>query len=189
MSKSLGNVTNLVDLVEQYDARAYRLLVLRSHYRTPIDVTDDSLRDAEAALDRLDAFARRVASADGVSGAAPDAEALTRFRAAMDDDLQTPTATGLLFDLVRRANAALDAGDAGAAGPASAAAFEIAGALGLELRAEAAAVPDEVLDWARQRDEARAARDWPRADALRDQITAAGYVIEDTAGGTVVRPA
>jgi cysteinyl-tRNA synthetase len=188
MSKSLGNVTNLVDLVEQYDARAYRLLVLRSHYRTPIDVTDDSLRDAEAALDRLDAFARRVAGADGVGGAAPDAEALARFRTAMDDDLQTPTATGLLFDLVRRANAALDGGDVGAAGPASAAAFEIAGALGLELRAEAAAVPDEVLDWARQRDEARAARDWPRADALRDQITAAGYVIEDTAGGTVVRP-
>src|SRR5919106_3013919 len=64
MSKSLGNVTNLVDLVEQYDGRAYRLLVLRSHYRSPIDVTDDSLRDAEAALDRLDAFARRIASVD-----------------------------------------------------------------------------------------------------------------------------
>ena len=63
MSKSLGNVTNLVDLVEQYDPRAYRLLVLRSHYRSPIDVTDDSLRDAEAALERLDAFARRVATA------------------------------------------------------------------------------------------------------------------------------
>ncbi len=189
MSKSLGNVTNLVDLVEQYDARAYRLLVLRSHYRSPIDVTDDSLRDAEAALDRLDAFARRVAGGDGVGGAAPDPEALSRFRTAMDDDLQTPTATGLLFDLVRRANAALDAGDLGAAGPAAAAAFEIAGALGLELRAEAAAVPDEVLGWARERDEARAARDWPRADALRDQITAAGYVIEDTPGGAVVRPA
>ncbi|MBN2621740.1 MAG: cysteine--tRNA ligase [Acidimicrobiales bacterium] len=187
MSKSLGNVTNLVDLVEQYDPRAYRLLVLRSHYRSPIDVTDDSLRDAEAALDRLDAFARRVVATDGVAGVAPDAEALDRFRAAMDDDLQTPAATGLLFDLVRRANAALDAGDVAAAAPVAAAVAEIAGALGLELHAGQAEVPDEVLEWARQRDEARRARDWGRADALRDQITAAGYVVEDTAAGTVVR--
>jgi cysteinyl-tRNA synthetase len=203
MSKSLGNVTNLVDLVEQYDARAYRLLVLRSHYRSPIDVTDDSLRDAEAALDRLDAFARRVAAVPGLAGldggaggvggpgAGPEAdgEALDRFRTAMDDDLQTPAATGLLFDLVRRANAALDAGDDVAAGPPAAAAFEIAGALGLELRAETAEVPDDVQAWARERDEARAAKDWARADALRDRITSAGYVIEDSATGPVVRPA
>jgi cysteinyl-tRNA synthetase len=190
MSKSLGNVTNLVDLVEQYDGRAYRLLVLRSHYRSPIDVTDDSLSDAEAALDRLDAFARRISSEPALSGAEPDAEALDRFRSAMDDDLQTPAATGLLFDLVRRANAALDAGGAAAAAPLAAAAVEIAGALGVELRSETTAeVPDEVLGWARERDEARAARDWPRADGLRDRITAAGYVIEDTPAGTVVRPA
>jgi cysteinyl-tRNA synthetase len=188
MSKSLGNVTNLVDLVEQYDPRAYRLLVLRSHYRSPIDVTDDSLRDAEAALERLDSFARRLATVDGVAGAAPDDLALARFRAAMDDDLQTPTATGQLFDLVRRANAALDAGDDAAAVPLAATVVEIAGALGLELRAGVGDVPDEVSGWARERDEARSAKDWARADALRDRITAAGYVIEDTAGGTVVRP-
>jgi cysteinyl-tRNA synthetase len=189
MSKSLGNVTNLVDLVEQYDGRAYRLLVLQSHYRSPIDVTDESLRNAESGLDRLDAFARRVAGADGLAGAEPDADALDQFRAAMDDDMQTPAATGLLFDLVRRANAALDRGDAAAAGPAAAAALEIAAALGLELRAEVDAVPDEVRGWARERDEARAAKDWARADALRDRITGAGYVIEDTASGAVVRPA
>jgi cysteinyl-tRNA synthetase len=188
MSKSLGNVTNLVDLVEQYDPRAYRLLVLRSHYRSPIDVTDDSLRDAEAALERLDSFARRLATVDGVAGAAPDDLALARFRAAMDDDLQTPTVTGQLFDLVRRANAALDAGDDAAAVPLAATVVEITGALGLELRAGVGDVPDEVSGWARERDEARAAKDWARADALRDRITAAGYVIEDTAGGTVVRP-
>jgi cysteinyl-tRNA synthetase len=189
MSKSLGNVTNLVDLVEQYDGRAYRLLVLQSHYRSPIDVTDESLRNAESGLDRLDAFARRVAGADGLAGAEPDADALDQFRAAMDDDMQTPAATGLLFDLVRRANAALDRGDAAAAGPAAAAALEIAAALGLELRAEVDAVPDEVRGWARERDEARAAKDWARADALRDRITGAGYIIEDTASGAVVRPA
>ena len=189
MSKSLGNVSNLVDLVEQYDPRAYRLLVLRSHYRSPIDVTDDSLRDAEAALDRLDAFARRATSVEAVAAASPDPAALGQFRAAMDDDMQTPTATGLLFDLVRRANVALDAGDAAAAGPLAAGVFEIAGALGLALRTEAASVPDEVVAWAAERDAARAGKDWARADALRDQITAAGYVVEDTPAGAVVRPA
>ncbi|MDD9369185.1 MAG: cysteine--tRNA ligase [Acidimicrobiales bacterium] len=189
MSKSLGNVSNLVDLVEQYDPRAYRLLVLRSHYRSPIDVTDDSLRDAEAALDRLDAFARRATSVEAVAAASPDPAALGQFRAAMDDDMQTPTATGLLFDLVRRANVALDAGDAAAAGPLAAGVFEIAGALGLALRTEAASVPDEVVAWAAERDAARAGKDWARADALRDQIAAAGYVVEDTPAGAVVRPA
>ena len=108
----------------------------------------------------------------------------------MDDDLQTPEATGLLFDLVRRANVALDAGDAEAAAPLAAATTDIAGALGLELRGDpAGAVPDEVLGWAAERDAARAAKDWARADALRDRITAAGYVVEDTAAGAVVRPA
>jgi cysteinyl-tRNA synthetase len=190
MSKSLGNVSNLLDLVDQYDPRAYRLLVLRSHYRSPIDVTDDTLRDAEAALARLDAFARRVGAAPDLADADADAEALARFRTAMDDDLQTPAATGLLFDLVRRANVALDAGDAAAAAPVAAAATEIAGALGLDLHAEAAGeVPAEVLGWAAERDAARAAKDWSRADALRDQIVGAGYVVEDTPAGAVVRPA
>jgi cysteinyl-tRNA synthetase len=184
MSKSLGNVRNLVDLVEQYDPRAYRLLVLRSHYRSPIDVTDDNLRDAEAALVRLDTFGRHAASLDA---AAPDAEALTRFREAMDDDLDTPAATALVFELVRRANTLVGQGDAAGAAPLAAAVLELTGALGLEVRGVGAEVPPELVELARRRDEARAARDWATADALRDEIKAAGYVVEDTPAGTVVR--
>jgi cysteinyl-tRNA synthetase len=187
MSKSLGNVSNLLDLVEQYDPRAYRLLVLRSHYRSPIDVTDDNLRDAERSLDRLDTFARRAAELGVV--AEPDAAAIDRFRAAMDDDLDTPRATALVFDLVRRANALLGSGDAEAAAPLAAAAMEITGALGLELHRQGAKVPEAILELARQRDEARAAKDWARADALRARITDAGYVVEDTPVGTEVRTA
>jgi cysteinyl-tRNA synthetase len=184
MSKSLGNVRNLVDLVEQYDPRAYRLLVMRSHYRSPIDVTDDSLRDAEAALERLDTFARATASLDP---AAPDAQALARFRDAMDDDLDTPAATATVFDLVRRANTRLGAGDAAGAAPLAAAVREMTGAIGLEMRSSGGEVPPELVELARQRDEARAARDWAAADALRDEIKSQGYIVEDTPTGTVVR--
>jgi len=186
MSKSLGNVTNLVDLLDQYDPRAFRLLILRSHYRSPMDVTHDALADTEAALHRLDTFARRAA--EHVEGGVPDPEVLDRFRSAMDDDLDTPKATALLFDLVRQGNTALDAHDLGAAVPVAAAVREISGALGLVLREGAAAVPDEVLALAHARDAARAAKDWSRADTLRDEIQSAGYVVEDTPAGTQVRP-
>jgi cysteinyl-tRNA synthetase len=185
MSKSLGNVRNLVDLAEQYDTRAYRLLVLRSHYRSPIDVTDESLRDAEAALARLDTFARASAPLDRVP---PDPATLDRFRAAMDDDLDTPAATALVFDLVRRANTLLGSGDTAGAAPLASAVRELTGALGLEIRAAGGEVPPEFLELARRRDAARVARDWATADALRDEIKSAGYGVEDTPGGTVVRP-
>jgi cysteinyl-tRNA synthetase len=185
MSKSLGNVTNLVDVVDQHDPRAFRLLILRSHYRSPMDVTAETLADAEAAMGRLDAFARRVS---GLWDGEPDPDAVDRFGAAMDDDLNTPEATAVVFDLVRRANTALDAGDTASAAPLAAAVRELTGAVGLALRTETDEVPAEIQALATARDEARAARDWARADDLRDQIQAAGYVVEDTPAGTVVRP-
>ena len=187
MSKSLGNFTNLLDLVESTDPRAYRLLVLRSHYRSPLEITRATTDDASAALRRLDAFARRVAAAD-LTGAS-DPAALEAFRSAMDDDLDTPAAFALVFGLVTRANAALDAGDAVGAAPLAAAVLEICAAVGLVLDAGGTAVPDEVMARARARDEARAARDWAAADALRDGLVADGWIVEDTPDGTQVRPA
>jgi cysteinyl-tRNA synthetase len=177
MSKSLGNFTNLLDLVESHDARAYRLLVLRSHYRAPIEVSAETVADAEAALERLDRFAERYASVD----ADPDPAALAQFRELMDDDLSTPAAMALVFDLVRRANPPTD--DAAAA----AAALEICRAVGLELRSEAAAVDPDAVALARRRDEARAAKDWATADALRDELVALGYEVADTPAGTELR--
>ncbi len=187
MSKSLGNFTNLLDLVESTDPRAYRLLVLRSHYRTPVEVTHATTDDASAALRRLDAFARRAANA-GLTGE-PDAASVEAFRVAMDSDLDTPAAVALLFGLVGRANTALDAGDSTTAAPIAVAAFEICGAVGLVLNAGGEEVPAEILERARARDEARAAKDWAAADAIRDELTGAGWLVEDTADGTQVRPA
>ena len=173
MSKSLKNFTSLVDLLSRHDARAYRLLVLRSHYRSPMEVTPATVEDAESGLDRLDSFARRIPR-EGK----PDVDALARFRALMDDDLRTPQATALLFDLVGRANAGSQ--------EAAAAAYEIADAFGLSLGVPAAEVDDETAALVGARDEARAARDFARADALRDELQARGWVVEDTPEGTKV---
>jgi cysteinyl-tRNA synthetase len=182
MSKSLGNVSNLLDLIELYDPRAYRMVLLQSHYRSPVKISQDNIDAAVKALAGLDAFAARTA---GVAGADPDAAVLASFRAAMDDDLDTPKATALLFDTVRRANSALDGGD-DTAGALVAAAAEIATAFGLELGA-AEDVPAEVLADAAALDAARAAKDFATADAIRARLQADGWTVETTKAGTTVR--
>ncbi len=183
MGKSLGNFTNLLDLIETVDPRAFRLLVLQSHYRAPMEVSRTTTAAAGAAFGRLDAFARRAA---GLAGDA-DAAALEAFRTAMDDDLDTPAAVALLFDLVRRANTALDAGDESAAAPLAAAVREMAVAFGLRLRATDDEVPAEIAALAAERDRARAAKDWASADRIRAQLQAEGFAVEDTPAGTQVR--
>ena len=186
MSKSLGNVRNLLDLMDAYDPRAYRLLILRSHYRSPMEVTDASMTDAETALDRLDTFARRTASFSG-SGSA-DAGVLEAFGQVMDSDLDTPGAVDLLFRQVREGNTALDQDDAEAAARAAATVREIAGALGLELDEGGSEVPAEVQALVDERQSARAAKDFARADALRDELSALGWTVEDSPDGPIPRP-
>jgi cysteinyl-tRNA synthetase len=188
MAKSLGNFTNLLDLVESTDARAYRLLVLRSHYRSPVEVTRASTDDAAAALRRLDAFARRVAST-GLASAPADPAAIAEFVRVMDDDLDTPAAVAQLFGLVTEVNTALDADDTARAATLAAVVSEICTAVGLVLDPGGSEVPAEVLARAAERDQARADRDFATADAIRDALVADGWVVEDTAAGTQVRPA
>ena len=182
MSKSLGNVSNLLDLIEHYDPRAYRMVLLQSHYRSPVRISPDGIDAAVKSRGGLDAFAARVS---GVKTDDPDATVLDEVRAARDDDLDTPRATALLFDTVRRANAALDAGD-GTAGRLVAAVHEIAGAVGLTLGTAVEADAD-ALARARALDDARAAKDFAAADALRAELQADGWTVETTRDGTSLR--
>ncbi len=188
MSKSLGNVRNLLDLTEQYDPRAYRLAVLQSHYRSPIEITDVTMTERGVALDRLDTFARRTAAV-GASDATPDPSVLDQFRAAMDDDFDTPKATDLMFRQVREGNSALDAGDEAAAASIGATVREIAGALGLRLDEAADDVPDDILRLVEERAAAKGDRDWATADRIRDELTAQGWLVEDGPDGATVRRA
>jgi len=202
MSKSLGNFTSLTDLLGRSDARAYRLLVLRSHYRSPIEVTAATVADAHKGLERLDGLARRfslpdvlaaspggyVVAGEGVAAEA-DADAVARFTGAMEDDLDTPAALAGLFDLVGRAHAIADGEGAGAE-PAIRTARTVAvlcGALGLPLRASTGEVDEGSAALAAERDAARGSRDWARADALREELAARGWTVEDGPDGTVLR--
>ena len=198
MSKSLGNFTSLTDLVARSDPRAYRLLVVRAHYRSPIEVTADTVADAEKALDRLDALARRLSPPDvlgaghvpvrdvGVAAEA-DAGAVARFVEKMDDDLDTPGAVAGIFDLVSEAHTRADAGDEARARVLATTVAVLCGVLGLALRSGSEdAIDEETARRAAERDAARAAGDWDRADALRAELTAAGWTVEDGPRGTVL---
>ena len=183
MSKSIGNVSNLLDLIEHYDPRAYRLVLLQSHYRSPVKLGQAAIDQAVASLAGLDAFAARAA---GLAAVDPDRAVLDAFRAAMDDDLDTPKAMALVFDTVRAANSAIDAGN-DAAGPLAAAVFEICSAVGLELSAGGGEVSDAVAAKAAALDQARADTDYAAADAIRAELQADGWTVETTKDGTTVR--
>ena len=185
MSKSLGNFTNLLDLIDRYDPRAYRLLCLQAHYRSPIDVNEKNSAQATAALERYDALARRIA---GVGlDAAPDADVLARFVERMDDDLNTGGAMAIVAETVTQINRALDIDDFAGAEPLAAAFRSMLRAVGLSVNDEVVEVVDAAAELCRQRDDARAAKEWARADALRDELESMGYVVEDTPTGTQVR--
>jgi cysteinyl-tRNA synthetase len=197
MGKSLFNFTTLGELLATTDQRAYRLLVLRSHYRSPIEVSSATIADAERALDRLDALARRfelpelagerLERRSDFAFAGEAANLKENFSALLDDDLDTPGAIALVFDAVSRANSLADAGDESAARELAEAVNALLGSLGLALHSRAALVDDESTSLVAERDRARAARDWTRADQLRDQLVARGWVVEDSPQGTVIR--
>jgi cysteinyl-tRNA synthetase len=187
MSKSLGNVANLLDLVQHYDPRAYRMLLLQTHYRSPVKVGQDNIDASVNALAGLDGFADRMSKAS-LPVSEPDAATIARFREVMDNDLDTPGAMAHIFDAVRRSNIAIDGGDSGQAAAMSLAVLHMCSALGLELRA-AAEVDAATLQRASDLDAARAAKDFATADAIRNELQAAGFVVESTKDGTRVRRA
>ena len=183
MSKSLGNVMNLLDLLEKYDARAYRMLLLQTHYRSPVRVGQDNIDSCVAALAGLDSFAARTAS---YAGGVADRDIVAMFRASMDNDLDTPAAMALVFDTVRRANIATDSGKDAAVPAMRAAVIELLESLGISL-SSGDDNDEDIMAKGRALDEARAAKDFATADAIRIELQNLGYLVETFKEGTRIR--
>ena len=187
MSKSLGNFTSLTDLLERVDHRAYRLLLLQAHYRSPLLVDTASIGAAERSLGTLDRLDRRAIESDLDPEAPLDRAALEPWVAAMEDDLNTVRALALVFDWAREANAALDAGRPDDAARLVRLVREATGAVGLDLAGKTEEIDPAALGLASARDQARADRDWSAADQLRAELVERGWTVEDTPQGTRLR--
>jgi cysteinyl-tRNA synthetase len=204
MSKSLGNTLTIRDLVRRHDPQALRLYLLGTHYRHPVEYSDERITEAARALARLTSLEAEVARL--VTGEPSPVERddqlrgevaahRARFEAAMDDDFNTPQALGVLFDLARLLYAARDrvAGGSAGAGDVVAGVGELRtlarvlgllegpgreeGALESELRVQVEALME-------QRQAARSRRDFAEADRLRAALTRLGVLVEDKPGGT-----
>ena len=179
MAKSVGNTRLLHGALEEFGREPFLMWMVGSHYRKPVSYTEEAMEDATRAVARLREVARRLES-----GAPPaaDLDALAEsFFDRLADDFNTPAARGVLFDWVAEANRRLDAGERLGAGRLD----EMLHALGLETvldRADEEA-PEEIERLAAEREAARAARDFERADRLRDEIAERGWEVRDTAAG------
>jgi cysteinyl-tRNA synthetase len=185
MSKSLGNFTNLADALDAHGPRAFRMLVLQTHYRRAMEVTDEQLRASAKAVEGLDNLVRR-ARTEGLPDAKP--REVPAFVEAMDDDFGTPEAIATVFSLVKEANAAIDAGDRDEAATLVATVKELTSVLGIEIGVDDS-VSDDVAARIAEREQARANKEWARADEIRDELRARGIELEDTPNGTVWRRA
>jgi cysteinyl-tRNA synthetase len=196
MSKSLGNTFTIPDIVEKgFRPSAVRYLLLSGHYRKQLNFTWASLEQAEASLRRLTDCLERVERVT-VDGEHPDiatlvATARERFSAAMREDLNTAEALGVIFELVRSVNSAVDGGGLGRGDqPVIRAAFhefdQVLGILSLR-RAEEEQPPVPVGEIERliaERQEAKRRRDFAAADRIRDDLAVRGILLEDSPSGT-----
>ncbi|MCX8157018.1 MAG: cysteine--tRNA ligase [Verrucomicrobiae bacterium] len=191
MSKSLGNFFTLRDLLQKgFDGREIRYLLLTAHYRETFNFTLDGLAGARTALGRLDECLGKLREQAAAAQEAPEEGLMQAFTQAMDDDLNIAAAWGAVFEWVRECNRLLAARQMTPARAAAAlAAWEkVDQVLGVSAAAEIQ-IPQEIMELAEARQAARKARDFARADALRQEMKNRGWVVEDTPKGPKLKPA
>ncbi len=192
MSKSLGNVVSIPEMVKKVRPVELRYYLGSAHYRSMLEYSDGALHEAATGYRRIESFVHRVA--DRV-GEVPVGSVTAEFAAALDDDLGVPAALAVVHNTVREGNAALDAGDGERARILAAQVRAMTGILGtdpLDPRwvgsgdaDDAATAALDVLVGAEleRRAQARAAKDWAAADAVRDRLAEAGVEVTDTPDG------
>jgi cysteinyl-tRNA synthetase len=189
MSKSLGNFFTIRDVLEKYDAEVVRYFLASVHYRSYIDYSEDSLKEARSALERFYQALGSVECAD----AEPDNDFETRFYAAMDDDFNTPRALAVLFELVSELNRAVREGSL-EAGKLAAQLKRLGGIIGLLQQSPDAFLKgqdragelsaEQIETLILQRKDARSNRDFALSDKIRDDLAAQGVILKDDRSGT-----
>lgn len=191
MSKSLGNFFTIRDVLSHYDAETVRYFLLSGHYRSQINYSEENLKQARAALERLYTAIKDV---DLTVAPAPAEEFVAKFKAAMDDDFNTPEAYSVLFDMVREINR-LKLTDMAEASALAVSMKQLADVLGLlhqspEAFFKGEGSDDEVAEIEAlivERNRARSEKDWPAADVARNRLNELGVVLEDGPSGTTWR--
>jgi cysteinyl-tRNA synthetase len=192
MSKSLGNFFTIRTVLEKYDAEVVRFFILRAHYRSPLNYSDQHLDDAKQALTRLYTSLRGLQTSEiSINWTQPQAAS---FKAAMDDDFNTPEAFAVLFDLANEVNKTKSAETATLL-------KNLAGLVGLLQRdpnAYLQSTPDfqpesdislDIDALIMQRNDAKKSKNFAEADLIRKQLADSGVVLEDTPQGTIWRRA
>lgn len=198
MSKSAGNFFTTRDVAEKYGYEAIRYLMIQAHYRSPINYSIDLLEACKASLERLyncrNSIDRAIGTAaDGdICGEVKDflAKRKTQFIDALSDDLNTADGISAIFELVREINSLISVGNASKSELKACADLfdELTGVLGICYnRNKQEDIPEEIQKLADERQKARKAKDFARADALRDKISELGYIIEETRQGTTIK--
>ena len=192
MSKSLGNFFTLRDLMDKgFKGREIRYVLLGAHYRKKLNFTFDALKQAASSLAYFDELFIRLKEANG-SGCADIDDFIAQydgeFNVAICDDLNVSGCNAVIFKLGAECNKRMDAGQISAADAAKILELfrkfdRVFGYLNVD-EAKKADIPDEIINLAQQRVEAKKNKDWATADALRNQIQGAGYIIEDAPGNT-----
>ncbi len=194
MSKSLGNFFTVRDILKQYSGEIIRFFMLSAHYRSPINFADTLMEQAKSAVDRVYTC---IENLEFLLGNAEDKTAdgglsdklnacRDKFKAAMDDDLNTADAIAAIFDIVYIANTEItSASGKEAIELALSLIRELGAVLGLFNKETKKSLDAEVEELIAQRNEARAAKDWAKADAIRDKLKEMNIVLKDTPDGVI----
>lgn len=197
MSKSLGNFRNVRDIISEFDPNVLRLFMLSAHYASPINFRRELMEQTAAAYERLCTARERLREAQTANN--PNAEEEGAFAAAlkgykqsfieaMDDDLNTADAIGVLFELVRTVNTFVTEKHPKAAIDNAARAFdELTDVLGISTDAKSEEFPEEAVRLLNERTEARAVKNWALADELRNRLAQLGFAVEDSKQGAKLK--
>ncbi len=194
MSKSLNNFFTIRDVLEKYDGETLRYFLISSHYRSPLNFSDENLASAKSALTRLYTATRGLsASTKAMNQVSMHFDYEKRFNEALDDDFNTPIALSILFEIAKHANTERE-GDKDQAGVLSELLKKLGNHIGImEYDADdylkmGIELSDAKIDEKiRQRESARAAKDFTMSDQIRDELLALDIILEDSINGTTWR--